>query len=166
MFLSNYLLVLDDKGRLAVPRKYRPWLSPEGSSPKPRVIATKNPNAHCLVVYPLKEWERLTDDMAQHPGLKPGAGREAAREAEELERELFGKAEDCTIDSQWRVLVPPDLRRDAGLSLKRHVRVVGRSRLFELWDETTWSRHKTAGGAGDEESADGAAPDSAGSTAH
>ena len=164
MFLGNYLLTLDDKGRLAVPRKYRPWLCPEGSSPKPRVIATKNPNAHCLVVYPLKEWEILTDDMAQHPGLKPGAGREAAREAEELERELFGKAEDCTIDSQGRVLVPPDLRRDADLT--RHVRVVGRSRVFELWDETTWSRHRTAGGEGGEESVDGAASDPTGSKAH
>ena len=164
MFLGNYLLTLDDRGRLAVPRKYRPWLCPEGSSPKPRVIATKNPNAHCLVVYPLKEWEILTDDMAQHPGLKPGAGREAAREAEELERDLFGKAEDCTIDSQGRVLVPPDLRRDVGLT--RHVRVVGRSRLFELWDEATWSRHRTAGREGDEESVDRAASDSTGSTAH
>ena len=164
MFLGNYLLTLDDKGRLAVPRKYRPWLFPEGSSPKPRVIATKNPNAHCLVVYPLKEWEILTDDMAQHPGLKPGAGREAAREAEELERELFGKAEDCTIDSQGRVLVPSDLRRDADLT--RHVRVVGRSRVFELWDETTWSQHRSAGREGDEESVDRAASDSAVSTAH
>ena len=164
MFLGNYLLTLDNKGRLAVPRKYRPWLCPEGSSPKPRVIATKNPNARCLVVYPLKEWEVLTDEMAQHPGLKPGAGREAAREAEELERDLFGKAEDCTIDSQGRVLVPPDLRRVVGLT--RHVRVVGRSRLFELWDETTWSRHRTAGREGDEESVDRAASDSTGSTAH
>ena len=164
MFLGNYLLTLDDKGRLAVPRKYRPWLCPEGSSPKPRVIATKNPNAHCLVVYPLKEWETLTDDMAQHPGLKPGAGREAAREAEELERELFGKAEDCTIDSQGRVLVPSDLRRDADLT--RQVRVVGRSRVFELWDETTWSRHRTAGREGDEESVDGPASESTVSTAH
>ena len=150
MFLGNSPLTLDDRGRLAVPKKYRPWLRPEGSSPKPRVIVTKNPNAHCLVVYPLKEWEVRADDMAQHPGLKPGAGREAAREAEDLERELFGKAEDCTIDSQWRVLVPPDLRRDVGLT--RHVRVVGRRRLFELWDETTWSRHRKAGGGGDEES--------------
>ena len=164
MFLGNYLLTLDDKGRLAVPRKYRPRLCPEGSSPKPRVIATKNPNAHCLVVYPLKEWEILTDEMAQHPGLKPGAGREAAREAEELERELFGKAEDCTIDSQGRVLVPPDLRRDADLT--RHVRVVGRSRVFELWDETTWSQHRTAGREGDEESADRASSESTVSTAH
>ena len=164
MFLGNYLLTLDDKGRIAVPRKYRPWLCPEGSSPKPRVIATKNPNAHCLVVYPLKEWEVLTDDMAQHPGLKPGAGREAAREAEELERELFGKAEDCTIDSQGRVLVPSDLRRDADLT--RQVRVVGRSRVFELWDETTWSQHRTAGREGDEESVDRAASDSTVSTAH
>ena len=164
MFLGNYPLTLDDKGRLAVPRKYRPWLCPEGSSPKPRVIATKNPNAHCLVVYPLKEWEILTDEMAQHPGLKPGAGREATREAEELERELFGKAEDCTIDSQWRVLVPSDLRRDVHLT--RHVRVVGRSRVFELWDETTWSRHRTAGREGDEESVDRAASDSTVSAAH
>ena len=164
MFLGNYLLTLDDKGRLAVPRKYRPWLCPEGSSPKPRVIATKNPNAHCLVVYPMKEWEILTDDMAQHPGLKPGAGKEAAREAEELEREVFGKAEDCTIDSQGRVLVPSDLRRDAGLT--RQVRVVGRSRLFELWDETTWSRHRKAGGEGDEGAVDRAASDSTESKAH
>ena len=123
------------------------------------MIATKNPNAHCLVVYPLKEWENLADEMAQHPGLKPGAGREAAMEAEELERELFGRAEDCTIDSQGRVLVPPDLRRYAGLT--RHVRVVGRRRLFELWDETTWSRHRTAGGEGDEESVDRAASETA-----
>ena len=164
MFLGKYLVTLDDKGRLAVPRKYRRWLRPEGSGSKPRVIATKNPNAHCLVVYPLKEWEVLTDGMAQHPGLKPGAGREAAREAEELERELFGKAEDCTIDSQGRVLVPSDLRRDADLT--RQVRVVGRSRVFELWDETTWSRHRTAGREGDEESVDGPASESTVSTAH
>ena len=164
MFLGNYLLTLDDKGRLAVPRKYRPWLCPEGSKPKPRVIMTKNPNAHCLVVYPMKEWEILTDDMAQHPGLKPGAGREAAREAEELERELFGKAEDCAIDSQGRVLVPPDLRRDAALA--RRVRVVGRSRKFELWDEATWSRHRTVGGEQDKEPVAGAGPDSTVSTAH
>ena len=164
MFLGNYLLTLDDKGRIAVPRKYRPWLCPAGSKPKPRVIMTKNPNAHCLVVYPMMEWERLTDDMARHPGLQPGAGREAAREAEELERELFGKAEDCAIDSQGRVLVPPDLRRDADFA--RYVRVVGRSRKFELWDETTWSRHRTAGREQDRESVDGAAPDSTASTAH
>ena len=157
MFLGNYLLTLDDKGRLAVPRKYRRWLRPEGSGPKTPVIATKNPNAHCLVVYPMKAWEILADDMAQHPGLKPGAGSEAAREAEELERELFGKAEDCTIDSQGRVLVPPDLRREVNLT--RHVRVVGRRRVFELWDETTWSRRRTAGGEGGEESVDGAASD-------
>jgi len=164
MFLGNYLLTLDEKGRIAVPRKYRPWLCPEGSSPKPRVIATKNPNAHCLVVYPLKEWEMLTDGMAQHPGLKPGAGRDAAREAEELERELFGKAEDCTIDSQGRVLVPPDLRRD--VDLERQVRVIGRSRVFEIWDEPTWSRHRAAGGEGEEGVVDGAVSDSAVSKAH
>ena len=164
MFLSNYSVALDDKGRLAVPRKYRPWLCLEGSEPKPRVIMTKNPNAHCLVVYPMKEWEILTADMAQHPGLRPGAGREAVREAEDLERELFGKAEDCTIDSQGRMLVPPDLRKD--VDLERQVRVVGRSRKFELWDEATWSRRRTAGEERDEESVDGAASDPTVSAEH
>ena len=164
MFLGNYLLTLDDKGRLAVPRKYRPWLCPEGSEPKPRVIVTKNPNAHCLVVYPMKEWEILTDDMAKHPGLKPEASEEEAKKAEDLERELFGKAEDCAIDSQGRVLVPPDLRRDADLT--RRVRVVGRSRKFELWDEKAWSQRGTAGREQDKESVDRAAPDSTISTAH
>ena len=128
------------------------------------MIATKNPNAPCLVVYPWKEWESLTDNMEQHPGLRPGAGREATREAEELERELFGKAEDCTIDSQGRVLVPPDLRSDVALT--REVRVVGRRRVFELWDEATWKRHTTAGREGDEESVDRGASDSTESTAH
>ena len=164
MFLGNYQITLDDKGRLAVPRKYRPWLRSEGSESKPRVIMTKNPNAHCLVVYPLGEWAVLTDEMAQHPGLKPGAGTDAAREAEDLERKLFGKAEDCTIDSQGRVLVPPDLRTEAGLA--RHVRVVGRSRKFELWDETTWSRRRTAGEGRDEGSAGRTASGSTASAAH
>lgn len=156
MFLGNYLITLDDKGRLAVPRKYRRWLRPEGSESKPEVVMTKNPNAHCLVVYPMKEWQVEADKVRRHPGLEPGAGEEEVKNAEELERELFGKADPCTIDSQGRVLVPPDLRREADLT--RQVRVVGRNGKFELWDETMWSRRRTGGRGRVGESADRAAP--------
>ena len=145
MFEGNYSLTLDAKGRLSVPRKYRHSL--EGQCGL-RVVITIDPYEGCLVVYPISEWRQVQEELGRHRGLKPGAQEDERVWAKWMQRLVIGNAYHCDMDSHGRLLVPPDLRKRAGLDnkdgdnkdQKRQVRVVGLIGKFELWSEAAWSR--------------------------
>lgn len=124
MFRGVAKLALDSKGRLAIPARHRDALM-EGCGGK--LIVTADP-AHCLLVYPLNEWEPI---QAKLMGLS--AFNEQTRH---LQRLLVGHADDAELDSAGRILVPAALRTYAGLD--KHVALVGQNNKFELWDEARW----------------------------
>ena len=117
-------LVLDAKGRLAIPSRHRDALAEGGS----QVIVTADPS-RCLLVYPPSAWEPIQTRLM---GLSSFDERTRG-----LQRLLVGHADDIDIDAAGRILVPPALRRYA--SLDKHVVLVGQGRKFELWDETAWA---------------------------
>jgi MraZ protein len=45
---------------------------------------------------------------------------------------LLGGAVECSLDGQGRILIPSELRTEAGLT--RDVVLLGRSNRFEIWD--------------------------------
>ena len=49
---------------------------------------------------------------------------------------VFAEAVDLELDSQGRILVPPELRRYAGL--EREVIVVGVNTSIEIWSPAQW----------------------------
>ena len=118
-------LTLDAKGRMAVPSRYRERLLEICGG---RIIITVDRD-HCLLVYPLPEWEIIENKLVSLPSLN--------KQARLLQRLLIGYATECEIDSQGRVLLPAMLREFARLDKKTVL--IGQGKKFEIWDEDTWN---------------------------
>jgi MraZ protein len=117
-------LVLDAKGRLAIPARHRDALAPAGDG---RLVLTADPS-RCLLLYPLPAWEPIQARL-----MALSSFNEKIRG---LQRLLVGHADDVDIDAAGRILVPPALRQYA--SLDKHVVLVGQGHKFELWGEAQW----------------------------
>ena len=118
-------LTLDAKGRMAVPSRYRERLLEICGG---RIIITVDRD-HCLLVYPLPEWEIIENKLVSLPSLN--------KQARLLQRLLIGYATECEIDSQGRVLLPAMLREFARLDKKTVL--IGQGKKFEIWDEDAWN---------------------------
>lgn len=59
-FHGKFAHSLDEKGRVAIPHKFRTILGGENEN---RVIVTRSSNAKfvCLDIYPYAEWDAITD---------------------------------------------------------------------------------------------------------
>ncbi len=121
MFLGRYAHNLDAKGRLAIPARYRDALA-EG------VILTRGID-RCLALYPLEAWRPLAEKVAALPLTDA--------DARNFRRLVFAEAADLSLDGQGRVLVPPELRRYAGL--EREALVVGVDTSIEIWSPERWA---------------------------
>ncbi|MEM7294535.1 MAG: cell division/cell wall cluster transcriptional repressor MraZ, partial [Pseudomonadota bacterium] len=75
-------------------------------------------------------------------------------QVQSLQRLYVGYATETTFDAQGRVLIPPSLRKFAGL--EKQVVLVGQGTKLELWDEQRWNDNQAvwldavAGNSGDE----------------
>lgn len=126
MFRGANKVMLDSKGRLAVPTRYRERILERSNG---RVIATVDRGDRCLLIYPLPDWEEIELKLRQLPTLNPQVRR--------LQRLMIGHATDLDLDSSGRILIPPSLREYAYLS--RAAMLIGQGRRFELWDEAHWN---------------------------
>jgi MraZ protein len=97
---------LDDKGRLAVPTRYRASLA---QSCDGQIVVTVGLDK-CLLLYPLPEFEEIERKLVKLPALN--------KKAKRLQRLLIGHATECEMDGQGRFLIAEPLRRFAGLDRK------------------------------------------------
>ncbi len=123
MFLGTHAPRLDDKGRLALPAKFRPEL--EGG-----LVICKGQD-RCLFVFPTDEFTRFTAALADAPVTD--------RRVRDYGRVLFASASRETPDGQGRITVPPQLRQYAALS--KECVVIGANRRIEVWDAETWNTY-------------------------
>ncbi len=121
VFRGGPVLLLDGKGRVTVPARWRELLEAEGPA---TLMVAKNPD-RCLSLFPLPVWDRFETLV-----LSLGAEHDAWR------RIFIGSATELEIDSAARVLIPPELRAWAGL--ERDVKFMGLGAHFELWDATRY----------------------------
>jgi MraZ protein len=115
---------LDEKGRMAVPTRYRAEL---GDCCDNQIVITVGLDK-CLLVYPLPEFEEIERKLVKLPALN--------KKAKRLQRLLIGHATECEMDGQGRFLIPEPLRRFAGLD--KRVVLIGQGNKFEVWDEDGW----------------------------
>jgi MraZ protein len=125
MFRGGTPISLDNKGRFAVPAKYREGLI---SFCAGRLVVTADPSK-CLLVYPQPVWEPIEQKLNSLSSFNP--------QIRSLQRLLVGNASDVEMDGAGRILVPPLLRQFAGLS--KDVVLVGQGAKFELWDDEKWN---------------------------
>ena len=83
----------------------------------------------CISAYTPDGWEDLT--------LKIQRASSLADEVKAFRRLMFSEAEDCIIDKQGRILIPPRLREYA--SLEKDVLVAGvENNKVEYWSPEHW----------------------------
>ncbi len=116
---GEYAHVIDDKGRLFIPAKFRAEL---GCS----FVVTKG-LGKCLSVYPMSEWDAFEKKISALP----------TKQARQLQLFFIAPAQDAELDGQGRVLVPQKLREYAGLS--KNLVIAGMINHIEIWDEFEWN---------------------------
>ncbi|RUO23516.1 cell division/cell wall cluster transcriptional repressor MraZ [Aliidiomarina iranensis] len=127
MFRGATSINLDDKGRLAIPARYRNLLSLDCEG---KMVCTVDNKQPCLLLYPLPEWQVIEQKLASLSSMNPVERR--------LQRLLLGYAEDCDMDKNGRLLIAPPLRQFANLTKK--LMLVGQLNKFEIWDEAVWQQ--------------------------
>ena len=130
MFRGATKVTLDAKGRMAIPTRYRERLAARCDG---QIIVTVDKD-HCLLVYPLPDWEELERKLVRLPSMNKAARR--------LVRIMVGYATEVEADASGRILVSKELREFAGLD--KHAVLIGQGNKFELWDEQTWNDKREA----------------------
>ena len=123
MFTGEYRHAVDEKGRLAVPARFRAQLA--GS-----VVVARWLDA-CLAIFPMPAWEELSAKVGSLPLTDPNARL--------LQRQLFAGAFETELDRQGRVLVPQGLRTFAGLDAE--ALVLGNRDHAEIWSPAGWDEY-------------------------
>lgn len=129
MYRGINAINLDEKGRLALPTRYRDYLSDNADN---EVVVTIDTEEKCLLLYTLPDWEELEAKIEALPSFNPVARR--------VQRLLIGHAAEITIDNSGRILLPQLLREYAGL--EKQVMLVGQGKKFEIWSAMHWEARR------------------------
>ena len=134
MFLGRYFHTIDEKGRVAVPHKFRTYLGGENEG---RVVITQSPKEDLIYldIYPADRWEAILEEILH----TPIEGEDAAEVQEALLANYIHPAQEATLDKQGRILVPQEHREAADLT--KEVVYTGDIRKFRLWSRTEWARY-------------------------
>ena len=126
MFLGEYQYIIDDKGRLTIPAKFRrPLLN--------GLVITRGLDRN-LTIYPLDEWAKLVEKIESLPLGDP--------QARKLRRLIFAGASDVEPDKQGRVNIPAYLLEYGAIS--KEVVVAGVNAYIELWAPEQWQSVRIA----------------------
>jgi MraZ protein len=129
MFRSSSFHTIDEKGRFAIPARFRDIL---GASEVDSVTVTTLDG--CLKAYTREEWRKIEKKILDLA--------EKSDTMRRFRRWFIGRACECPCDKQGRVLIPSPLRTYA--SLDREIVLVGVLDHFEIWDRTLWEQEAAA----------------------
>ena len=124
MFTGEYRHTVDDKGRLAVPSRFRAQLDAG--------VVVSRWLDDCLAIHTREGWDALAAKVAGLPITDGNARR--------FSRFIFAGASETTLDGQGRVLVPGYLRETAGLG--SDAVVVGARDHAEIWAPDRWESYR------------------------
>jgi len=124
MFLGEYNHNLDEKGRLAIPVKFRQDLAKGG-------VVTRGLD-ECLFLYPKGEWEIIAQKIARLPVSQ--------KNTRAYSRLMLAGAMEVEIDKQGRIVLPEYLRKYGGLNKK--LVIAGLYNRVEIWDSDKWEKYK------------------------
>jgi MraZ protein len=126
VFTGEYRHTVDDKGRLAVPARFRAQL--DGGAVISRWIDG------CLAIHTRAGWDELAERVSGLPVTDAAARL--------FQRYVFAGASEAELDRQGRVLLPGFLRAEAGL--ETDALIVGSRDHAEIWAPTRWAEYRRA----------------------
>ena len=123
MFTGEYRHTVDDKGRIAVPAKFRVQLG--AGAVVSRWLD------ECLAIHTQAGWDELATKVAALPITDQNSRR--------FQRFVFAGAAEVELDRQGRVLLPAYLRDH--IRLASEAVVVGSRDHAEIWVPATWATY-------------------------
>jgi MraZ protein len=123
VFRGRFEHTIDEKGRLSIPSKFRETLSVRGEN---ELILTDFDS--CLTAYPRDEWRELEEKMKKLSMIQ--------KDVRNFLRLFYSSATEAPLDSQGRILIPPQMRERA--KLDREVVLLGLLNKIEIWDKKSW----------------------------
>jgi MraZ protein len=124
-FLGEFEHALDDKGRLAVPARFRPAL-------ENGLFITRGLEP-CLVIWDSQSWQAISERVRS---LNLWQG-----DARRMQRLFFSGAAASQPDKLGRIVIPQYLRSYA--HLQSDVVVVGLGDRIEIWAREEWERERS-----------------------
>lgn len=125
MFRGAISIRLDNKGRFAIPTRYRAELLEKHNGV---LVCTVDIRQSCLLLYPLHEWENVEQKLLALSNFDPMQRR--------IQRVMQGFATECEMDSAGRILLSQTLRQH--IELDQQIMLVGQLNKFEIWQDATW----------------------------
>jgi MraZ protein len=122
--LGEYVVSLDDKGRLRLPAALKGQLAHAANC---RFVINRG-FEKCLTLYPFEEWER---ESAKVNKLNTFVKRNR-----EFARTFFRGATEVSLDSADRMLLPKLLADYAGIG--KEALLSARNNVIEIWNKDTY----------------------------
>jgi MraZ protein len=121
MFLGRYAHTFDEKGRIAIPTRFRDLL--DGGA-----YLTQGFDKN-LIVYRAQDFEQIYQQVNNLSITDPNARL--------LKRLIFANAIKVEVDKVGRILIPQYLKETVGLNGNNAV-IVGVGDYFEIWSPEQW----------------------------
>ncbi len=126
MLISSHVVSVDAKGRVSIPARFREFLN--ATYGDQLVLLDMD---GCIFAYPLEEWRRrFSEKFRELPTFR--------EEVRRYVRRMYGRATQCELDKQGRILLPARLREAAGI--QREAVIVGLENKFEIWSRDRWEQ--------------------------
>lgn len=126
VFLGEFEHSLDDRGRIAIPAKFRASLNSG-------LVITHGID-RCLLIWPMPEWQAVAQRFTQLPLMHADARR--------MHRLLFSGAVDIIPDRMGRIVMPSPLRAYA--EIQDSAVIVGLLNRLEIWSPSNWQKERAA----------------------
>ena len=125
---------MDQKGRLAIPAKYRAHLLANNET---QVVVTKDPQYPSLKIYPGSQWNKISLKLESLQTLDPIVRN--------LQWTILGNASVNDFDANGRmlILIPSDLRSYAEIDDQKKISLIGMGNKFEIWNINNWEMRQT-----------------------
>jgi MraZ protein len=120
MFFGTYEYIIDQKGRVTIPPKFRESFK--------RGIVLFRGYDKCVNVCTVVEWDKRAEHLSRQPVTQSKTRR--------LNRATFSSAFSLDLDGQGRVVLPATLRQYAGVT--SDVVIAGVRDCLEIWSKEDW----------------------------
>jgi MraZ protein len=127
MFQGHSTINIDDKGRIIVPAKFRRHITPEANN----IINATLGRDSCVWLFPSHEWTKLLQTLDKVNSY--------TKDEVAMKRHMLFYADECTLDSQHRILIPQQLLQI--VNIKKEVLLIGQLERIELWNPENYEKY-------------------------
>lgn len=126
MYFGEFLVKVDDKGRITVPHRIRQAMEVHGHA----VWYMTRGFDGCVALFHREEWDRVRKQIGKYPSLHA--------QALDFRRLFFSSMGEVRLDGQGRMAVPPHLRELGGIATEDEAVLIGVDDHLELWSKERW----------------------------